>query len=232
MAIAYNPTIVSNGLVWGIDAANNKSYPGSGTVWADLCGGALNGTLTNGPTFSSTNGGSIVFDGTNDYVVVNNSSTFNNNIGTVEFMIYINSFSNADWVVYGIGSGAYAQWYVRYFSGSLDFTVAGIGKTPSYSFTGANLSSYFPTGSWRHVAMSYDCVAGSGSIYVNGSLAASMTSTTNTNASWTPANLYVGGYSWDGYSNTRFAFVRIYNLALTASQIIQNFNATRGRYGI
>jgi hypothetical protein len=80
--------------------------------------------------------------------------------------------------------------------------------------------------------MSYDCVAGSGSIYVNGSLAATMTITTNTNASWTPASLYVGGYSWDGYSNTRFAFVKIYNTALTADQVLQNYNALRGRFGL
>ena len=232
MGLYYNPTIITDGLVVALDAANTKSYPGSGTTWTDLSGNGNTGTLTNGPTFNSSNQGSIVFDGTNDYVIASNSSTFNNNIGTVEFMIYINSFSNADWVVYGIGSGAYAQWYIRYFSSSLDFAVAGIGKTASYSFTGATLSSYFPTGSWRHVVMSYDCTAGNGSIYVNGSLAASMTIGSNTNASWTPASLYVGGYSWDGYSNTRFAFVRIYNFALVASQITQNFNASRGRFGL
>jgi len=231
MALAQNPSIAAlSNLVLYYDAANVKSFPGAGTTWNDMSGNNNNGTMTNGPLWSAANNGLISFDGTNDYVVASNSSTLNNNIGTVEFMIYINSFSNADWIVYGIGSGAYAQWYVRYFSSSLDFSVAGIGKTASYSFTGAALSTYFPTGSWRHVVMSYDCVAGSGSIYVNGSLAATMTITTNTNASWTPASLYVGGYSWDGYSNTRFAFVKIYNTALTASQVLQNFNASRGRF--
>ena len=64
-----------NGLVLALDAANTKSYPGSGTTWTDLSGRGNTGTLTNGPTYSSANGGSIVFDGTNDYVVVNNNAS-------------------------------------------------------------------------------------------------------------------------------------------------------------
>lgn len=232
MAIAYNPSTISQNLVLCLDAANTKSYPGSGTAWSDISGYSNNGTLTNGPTFSSTNGGNIVFDGTNDYLVANNSTTFNNNIGTVEFMIFINSFTNADWIVYGIGSGAYAQWYIRYFGGSLDFAFGGIGKTLSYSFTGGTLTTNFPTSTWRHVVAVYDCSAGTGTIYINGTSVTAMTSATNTNASWTPANLYLGGYSWDGYSNTKFAFARIYNVGLTAAQVSQNFNATRGRFGV
>ena len=67
MGTAYNPTIVTDGLVLCLDAANSRSYPKSGTAWSDLAG-SNNGTLTNGPTFSSANGGSIVFDGSNDRV--------------------------------------------------------------------------------------------------------------------------------------------------------------------
>jgi len=59
--------IVTDGLVFAVDAANYESYPGSGTTWSDLVG-SNNGTLINGPTFDSGNGGSIVFDGTNDYI--------------------------------------------------------------------------------------------------------------------------------------------------------------------
>ena len=68
MAFNYSPKISTDGLVLCLDAANTKSYPGSGTVWSDLSRGGNNGTLTNGPTFNSGNGGSIVFDGVNDYV--------------------------------------------------------------------------------------------------------------------------------------------------------------------
>ena len=65
MGVTYNNRIVTDGLVLCLDAASKRSYPGTGTVWTDLKGGN-NGTLTNGPTFSSDNGGSIVFDASND----------------------------------------------------------------------------------------------------------------------------------------------------------------------
>ncbi len=69
MAFFYSPNVVTDGLVFAVDAANKKSYPGSGTTWTDLAG-SNNGALTNGPTFDSGNNGNIVFDGSNDYVEV------------------------------------------------------------------------------------------------------------------------------------------------------------------
>ena len=68
MSTRYNPSIVRDSLLLYLDAANTKSYPGSGTTWYDLSGNNKNPTLTNGPTFNSDNLGSIVLDGTNDYV--------------------------------------------------------------------------------------------------------------------------------------------------------------------
>ena len=75
MATKYSPKIITNGLVLSLDAANNKSYPRSGTTWSDLSGNSNTGTLTNGPTFSSANGGSIVFDGVDDYISGTNNSS-------------------------------------------------------------------------------------------------------------------------------------------------------------
>ena len=68
MSINYNPRIVTDGLVLLLDAGNTKSYPGTGTTWTDISRNGNNGTLTNGPTFDSANGGSLVFDGVDDYV--------------------------------------------------------------------------------------------------------------------------------------------------------------------
>ena len=77
--IAYYGNIVKDGLVLDLDAAKRDSYPGSGTFWKDISGGGGNGTLINGPTFSSGNGGSIVFDGVDDYVnIPNNNSPITN----------------------------------------------------------------------------------------------------------------------------------------------------------
>ena len=75
MGLGHSPRIVTDGLVLCLDAANKRSYPGTGTTWTDLKG-ENNGTLTNGPTFDSSNKGSIVFDGTNDYINCGNGSEF------------------------------------------------------------------------------------------------------------------------------------------------------------
>jgi hypothetical protein len=78
MGIFRGPNIVRSGLALALDAADKNSYRGTGTTWKDLSGNAYNGTLTNGPTFSNINGGTIVFDGTNDYVSIPSNSNFNN----------------------------------------------------------------------------------------------------------------------------------------------------------
>ena len=75
MATNGGPNIIEDGLVFAVDAANKKSYPGSGTTWIDLAG-SNNGTLTNGPTFDSGNGGSFDFDGADDSVPIDVSNIF------------------------------------------------------------------------------------------------------------------------------------------------------------
>ena len=78
MAFNFSPKVVTDGLVLYLDAANPKSIVSGSTIWTDLSRGGNNGTLIGGPTFNSGNGGSIVFDGSNDYVSVSNNSVFNN----------------------------------------------------------------------------------------------------------------------------------------------------------
>jgi hypothetical protein len=75
MAVQYaNGKIATNGLILALDSGDRNSYSGSGTSWTDLSGNGNTGTLTNGPTYSSTNGGSIVFDGSNDYIDLGNKT--------------------------------------------------------------------------------------------------------------------------------------------------------------
>ena len=93
MGFYRGPKIVTNGLVLYLDAANKKSYPGTGTTWTDLSGLGNNGTLTNGPTFNSANGGSIVFDGVDDYVSVANNSSLNASTQTVSVWYYAQTIS-------------------------------------------------------------------------------------------------------------------------------------------
>ena len=74
----FSPRIVTSGLVLALDAADRNSYPRTGTTWTDLSGNGYNGTLTNSPTFSNSNGGSIIFDGTNDYTSTSLDLSLNN----------------------------------------------------------------------------------------------------------------------------------------------------------
>ena len=105
MSIFYNPRIVTDGLVLALDAGNTKSYPGSGTTWTDLSGRGNTGTLTNGPTYSSANGGSIVFDGTNDHVTMSGNNISGLSAETTDFSICI-------WVKYN-STASYGAFFAK-----------------------------------------------------------------------------------------------------------------------
>ena len=115
MASHSGPDIIEDGLVLALDAANTKSYGGSGTTWSDLSGNGNDGTLTNGPTFSSDNLGCIVFDGSDDRVDgVHNSELNLTNDLTVECW-FRRTGGRSDWVrVFGKGdysNRTYGLWY-------------------------------------------------------------------------------------------------------------------------
>ena len=108
MGINYNPSIATNGLVLCLDAANPKSYPGTGTAWTNLTGLGNNGTLVNSPTYSGANSGSFLFDGTNDYIIANTQS-LNNAPYTLEIAFKISSLSSSDMRLAGAYSGSTSQ---------------------------------------------------------------------------------------------------------------------------
>jgi len=227
MGVFAGPEIVSDGLVLSLDAGNTKSYPGSGTTWTDLSGNGNNGTLTNGPTYSSSNGGSLVFDGTNDFVLSSSVATYGNNT-TWEAWVYC----TADVSTYNMFMGRYLPYFAFYGGNSLYFSnqIAGNQRTIQ---TATNLSY----NTWYHATFttSYDGVNTTMKIYTNGVETASGT--------WAGAQ---GNYNYkfmigDGNNsadNTWYPFqgrvsnVKVFNRTLTASEISQNFNALRGRFGI
>ena len=134
MALAHSPRIVTDGLALCLDAGNTKSYSGSGTTWNDLSGNGNTGTLTNGPTYSSDNGGSIFFDGTNDYV------SLVDNLGdpqqfTIEFWAYptqLNFDSNNNYRRIFIPSPVLAL-----TSGASDALIPTISSTSFFTLSGS-----------------------------------------------------------------------------------------------
>ena len=248
--LAHSPSIVMNGLVLALDAGNTKSYPGSGTTWTDLSGGGNTGTLTNGPTYSSANGGSIVFDGVNDYINMGNSQA--GNFGTSNFSI--NAFfrctlgsNNAGIFCKSIGDNPTTEygWLLDTPSGTqLGFAIATTnsawGSSGSYSCQSTGLS--INDGNWRMATIVGDRTQTNISMYINGVLQTlqgfvgglnqfnTVGNVTNT------YNLVLGSESDAGAGQLPFtgniAQVSIYNRALSATEVSQNFNALRGRFGV
>jgi len=232
MGIQYNPRISTDGLVLALDAGNTKSYPGSGTTWTDLSGRGNTGTLTNGPTYSSANGGSIVFDGTNDFINIPDSSLLTSTSAlTINCWVRATAFSGGYSSIIGKGTSDLDEEYcVVMHSSFLYFDVGGGGPYTQPSYT-------FNTNTWYNICCVHLRTAGTSSLlcYVNGvSLNNSTTSSTSTpNDNSSPVSIGSRFYnSIDRPFTGNIPQVSIYNRALTAAEVSQNFNALRGRFSI
>jgi hypothetical protein len=230
-------TIVTDGLVLNLDASNPSSYPGSGTNWNDLSGNGNAGTLTNGPTFNSSNGGTIVFDGTNDYVSITNPSTIRNQNFTVSVwinpevqnaaIISIMDFDHANtpnqgWVMQSEDALTNKYFYFAWHDGSTFQPVGSYGtgkgiqittsvwQNLTYSKNGTTLIAY------KNGSQIYTATAGNGNVFYQNNrniiIAGSALATRNFKGS---------------YPNTL-----IYNRALSAGEVLQNYNAQKSKFGL
>jgi hypothetical protein len=221
MTIGYGPSIVTSGLVLALDAADRNSYPGSGTAWTDLSGRGNTGTLVNGPTYSSVNGGSIVFDGTNDYVTLPGNSINTNADFTLNFWNKTASTVSSIRTLLGVSSGQ-GHLQVRYNSTSIQLVYSNLSNMGSFTgFTASSSTVYLITITLNKSTNTY-------SLYVNGNFVSTIVSAQNfaTSAPALGTNLTI-----EVFNSNIYAF-SYYNRALTAAEIQQNFNALRRRYGI
>jgi len=220
MGIARGPKIVTSGLVLALDAADKLSYPGTGTTWRDLSGNNNTGTLTNGPTFSAANMGSIVFDGTNDYVS-GNLTTLSD--WTISIWYYSNDITTNS-VYYPVGGTSSSNGLG--FGGNFNVNT----QNRWYFFDGSNeLSHANPNiviNKWYNLVVTKSST--SYNLYTNSLLSLS---TTGINLSLTQYNL---GRRGDGlwYVNGRIAGTLFYNRALSATEVLQNYNVTKYRFGL
>ena len=223
----FNNKIVTDGLVLCLDAADTKSYPGSGTIWYDRTKNKYNGTLTNSPTFSSSNGGIFTFNGTNQFVDLTATTIASSGNAARTMLTWIkNSNAGAQKCIISTGTAANGQSFNLATYGSAKVGVMGY-NLDFYPTTGANITD----GNWHFIG-----AAANGSstttTYVDGNL--DNTSGTLT-YSTTGQNNYIGKSSHVGnenYWNGSIACVYIYNRALSLSEIKQNFNSQRKRFGI
>lgn len=247
MAVNTRNSIVTNGLVLALDAGNTKSYVSGSTTWFDISGNNNSGSLVNGPTFNSGNGGYIRCDGINDYIeVIDNSSLdFGANNFTVEYWFrklsstsesarFDNIWGPNKWNT-GASPGT-NEWSLTIGNGST-------GNNNSYSFGVEVVNTGYSTGESSEVLsldIWYQLVGirngGTLQIYLNGVLKQNASPAGFTSSSVinnVGRNLRINNSAVNSYyTNADNAILRIYNRALSAAEILQNYNATKTRFGL
>jgi hypothetical protein len=228
------PNIVTNGLVLALDAANTKSYPGSGTTWNDVSGNSNNGTLTNGPTFNSANGGSIVFDGVDDYINVPYNTVLNTPSGaTYEIWFKPTIFTSGEFLNRGTSdSGATPdnpRFYI-YNTGQIYFD----WSSPSVDTYAQTTTGAVTMGTWNQI-VGIATPNTALRIFANGyetsyslqiqTLPATLPNTSNP--------IQIGGATWlPRYFTGNIASVKLYNRTLIPSEVLQNYQALKTRFGL
>ena len=227
------PKIITSGCVLALDAADKFSYPGSGTTWRDLSGNSNTGTLTNGPTFSAANQGSIVFDGTNDYVSVPYNAILDTPTGaTYEIWFKPTIGSTGAFLNRGTsdaGATPDNPRFIVYNTGMLYFDWSSPGADV-YLETATGVVTL---GIWNQV-LGIATPSAQLRTFVNGYETAysRRVSTLPSTLPNTSTSLEIGAATWaPSYFNGNIAIVRLYNRILSASEILQNYNVTKNRFG-
>jgi hypothetical protein len=212
--------IVTSGLVLALDAGRTLSYVGSGTTWTDLSGNGNTGTLTNGPTYNSANFGSIVFDGVDDYII---SGLNLNLLPQVTFSGWIyTTRASGNCGIMGNDNGTYGR--VIRCSGS-KFNILNTTGVAGDS------TSNIPLNQWFNIVVSWS--TSSVNFYLNST--AEQTIFSGESATYNDATSTYFGSTGGGAAQAllgNIAQVSVYNRALTATEVSQNFNVLRSRYGI
>jgi hypothetical protein len=234
-------SIVTDGLILNLDATNINSYPGSGTTWTDTSGYNNSGTLTNGPTFLRERGrGSIVFDGVDDRVSIS------------DFNYGRSGCTIASWAKYnattvGYKEGIVSKWQTgagtvnEFILGStkgIEGTAPGnpyfyIFNTNDQAVAAIDNSTILAVGTWYYILGTFDGL--NTRIYLNGqykNISTNSTSPTIKTVASQPIALASFGSSFQLNTNCSISLAQIYNRALSAQEVQQNYNALKSRFGL
>jgi hypothetical protein len=218
--------MITTGLILNLDASNPTSYSGTGTTWFDISGSGKNATLNNGVTYSTNNGGALVFDGINDYVVTNTStSDMTSGQITIDIWFKANSFSNqiglyqfANELSSGLPS-ILAQ-FTNYTGGP------NTAQVRYYINGGYVMAHFVHESNIQNITLTYE--SGVWKAYLNGVL---QTTWTSGFISYGTSKFWIGN-GYNGYTSINNYSMRIYNKGLTSKEVLQNFNATKSRFGL
>lgn len=248
--IAYYGNIVTQGLVLNLDAAIKESYPGTGSIWRDISQNNLSGSLISGSFYTGSDYGNMVFDATSSFTPSGNTFNFRpSTTGELSMEMWV--YPTGPFTRYLSEppttnlAGIFGQ---GYFGNSTGWglgvtTISGIGNCFNFQVrnattilqagvTSENGYAVFTTGSWYHVVGTFTRNDFS-RLYINGELKSSISTTPLNELTITPSinNAAIGRIS-SFYAGCRVAVAKLYNRPLSSTEITQNFNALRGRYGI
>jgi len=227
-------SIITDGLVFCIDAGFIPSYATSGVSWYDVSTGATTGTLVNGPTFNTSNGGALVFDGTNDYANFGNQSLGLNLISkSFSAWVYLgSSLANPTGIIdkdFDTSPGVYGGW---------GFWVGSDRKLWWWNTANQDIRDTGPTtigtNVWCNVAVTYNASTKTASFYINGTLNSSASNSNINELSSGTQPLYIGAIrtATTNFLNGRISNVLAYNRVLSTTEVLQNFNAQKSRFGL
>jgi hypothetical protein len=218
----YSPeeNIVTDRLICNLDTGNTRSYSlANGVVWNDISGNSYTAALTNSPAYSTLNGGYFTFDGSNDYAPISTipATFWTGGSWSVEFCIYSNNPTSGDYGILGT-------------DGQVHFLIRGGSACLGLYNNDVSSTFQIPTNSWTHIVFAYRADNYDKQIYINGVL---NNSSIFTAISVIGTGTQIGKVSWAyGYFNGRIAFMRFYQKLLSATEITQNYNAIKNRYGL
>jgi hypothetical protein len=224
--------IVTSGLVLSLNAADRNSYPGSGTTWTDNSGNNNNATLTNGPTFSSANGGSLLFDGVDDFGVINQETNLSVTTITVSAWIRPNLATMPAYggVINKLTGNSENGWSMERFStaNTISWWVGDrtVNTTP---WSNNNIQADLTDNTWQQMVGLYDGTYLK--LYKNGVFVTERVSSMGILTGTAATHIAKHGvllYYWKG----NIAQTSIYNRALSASEVAQNYNAQKSRFGL
>ena len=238
MAFNYSPKIVTNGLVLCLDAGNVKSYVSGSTTWNDLTSNQNIGTLTNGPTFNTGSGGSIVFDGSNDYINYGNNFNFEyNNLFTICGWFNFTNDQDSALISKQDDTSNYRGYILRKLS-SYQLMI-GLVNTPSNQIQVRSNTNVLTSGNWNYICGSYNgSILASGlKLYLNGNELSTtvVANSLGSNTILTSANFSIGKFGINSINNPlngKNSITQIYNRSLSSLEITQNYNATKTRFGL
>ena len=244
MSLTYGPSISTNGLVLCLDAANKKSYSGSGSTWNDVSGQGNTGTLQASPTYNQSNSGYFTLNGSTQYISIGSQSIVGSGSSpfTGELWWYnTRTLANGSYVM-PVRVKQDSEFFLSLYNPSGTYNLFGVFR--GYTQWGTPVTASDFINKWVCIHFGYTGgdknTAGSYRVWVNGLQIATGTSNfgaaggagSNCNLIGADGNSGCNTFFTDGFINGNVAVYKLYNRLLTDTEILQNFNALRGRYGI